>query len=260
MAAVVEKYLGAKQGKKLQRADWSARPLTPAMLEYAATDTRRLPELRDLMRERLIRAGRLAWAEEEFDLLTVVRWPEAEPPEVAALGVKGVRALSPRVLAIFRELYVWRAGTAHALDRAAFRILGNEAMVALAERPPADLARLGATPGVGRGTAQRPGTEILAAIQRGQLLPESELPRFARPPRHRPDPVFEARLERLKALRATLVERLELAPGVLCPNWLLEAIARAGPTSLAELGRVDGIRRWQVGEFGDQLLAAVKTK
>lgn len=259
LAALLEKYLGVRQDKKFQRADWSARPLTPAMLEYAATDTRHLPELRDVLRERLIQAGRLAWAEEEFDLITVVRWPDAEAPEVAALGVKGVRALAPRALAIFRELYVWRAGTAHTLDRAAFRILGNDAMIALAERPPGELAGLAATPGVGRDTAERRGAEILAAIRRGQELPESELPRFARPPRHRPDPVFEARLERLKALRATLVERLQLAPGVICPNWLLEAIARTGPSSLEELGRVEGIRRWQVGEFGEQILVAVHT-
>ena len=260
LAALLEKYLGVRQDKKFQRADWSARPLTPAMLEYAATDTRHLPDLRDVLRERLEMAGRLAWAEEEFDLLTVVRWPEAEPPEVAALGVKGARALAPRALAIFRELYVWRAGTAHALDRAAFRIMGNEAMFALAEKPPEDIAGLAATPGVGRDTAERRGKEILEAIRRGMSLPEDELPRFARPPRHRPDPVFEARLERLKALRATLVTRLELAPGVICPNWLLEAIARAAPGSLEELARVDGIRRWQVGEFGGELLTAVKTK
>jgi ribonuclease D len=110
---------------------------------------------------------------------------------------------------------------------------------------------------VGRDSAERRGPEILAAIRRGLAIPEEELPRFIRGPRHRPDPAFDARLERLKALRADLVSKLSLAPGVLAPNWLLEAIAREAPATLEELRRVDGIRRWQVGAFGAELLKAV---
>jgi ribonuclease D len=259
LAALLEKYIGVRPDKRFQRADWSARPLAPAMLEYAAMDTRHLPVLRDILRERLAELGRLEWAEEECALLTAVRWPEAEPADVAALSVKGARALSPRALAVFRELYVWRARTAEGLDRAAFRILGNETLFALAERPPADTQGLGATRGVGREAAERRGPEILAAIRRGLAIPEEELPRFIRGPRHRPDPAFEARLERLKAVRAVLVSRLSLAPGVLAPNWLLEAISREAPASLEDLGRATGIRQWQLRAFGTELLKAVRT-
>jgi ribonuclease D len=257
LAALLEKYVGIRPDKRFQRADWSARPLTPAMLDYAATDTRHLPLLRDNLREQLSQRGRLAWAEEECALLTAVRWPEPGPPEVAALTAKGARALSPRGLAIFRELYAWRTRTADTLDRAAFRILGNEAMVALAERPPADTAMLAAVPGLGRDLVERRGQELLAAIRRGQALPEAELPRFPRAPRHRPDPLFEARLERLKAMRGVFAARLELAPGLLCPNWLLEAIARAGPQTIDQLGQVPGLRRWQLGAIGSDILGAI---
>ncbi|HEV8357269.1 MAG TPA: HRDC domain-containing protein, partial [Gemmatimonadales bacterium] len=79
-------------------------------------------------------------------------------------------------------------------------------------------------------------------------------------PRHRPDPIFEARLERLKVLRASLVTRLQLPPGLICPNWLLEGIARTAPTTLADLQQVPGIRQWQVGEFGGEILRAVQMK
>src|SRR5690606_36734059 len=48
LAALLEKYLGVKLDKKFQRADWSVRPLLPGMLEYAADDTRYLPQLRDI--------------------------------------------------------------------------------------------------------------------------------------------------------------------------------------------------------------------
>lgn len=257
LAAMLEKHIGVKPDKRFQRADWSARPLSQPMLEYAAMDTRHLADLRDLLRDKLIARGRLEWVLEECDFITRVRWPEAVPAEVAALGVKGARALTPRALAVFRELYAWRARTADALDRAAFRVLGNEVMLELAGHPPADQTALAGMKGIGRETAERRGAEMMGAIRRGLELPENELPRFARGTRHRPDPVYDARVERLKALRAGLAAREDLAPGVLAPNWLLEGIARAVPKTLEELGQVEGIRRWQVGAIGRELLQAV---
>ncbi len=257
LAALLEKYIGVRPDKRFQRADWSARPLTQPMLEYAAMDTRHLPDLRDLLRDRLVARGRLEWVLEECALLTAVRWPEAVPPEEAALTVKGVRALTPRAQAVFRALYVWRARTADALDRAAFRVMGNDVLLALAQQPPADQAALGGLKGVGRELAERRGSEILAAIQLGLQVPDAELPHVPRSPRHRPDPIFDLRLERLKALRTGLAVREDLAPGVLCPNWLLEAIARLAPANREELGKVEGIRRWQVGAIGDELLGAI---
>ena len=94
LAALLEKYLSVHLDKRYQRADWSVRPLSPEMLEYAAADTRHLPELRDLLRVRLAELGRLEWAEEEFGLLTGVRWsaPDADAP--AYLRMKGAKALN----------------------------------------------------------------------------------------------------------------------------------------------------------------------
>ena len=258
LATLLEKYFGVKLDKRYQRADWSLRPLSPPMLAYAAEDTRWLPELRDLFRSRLADMGRLAWVEEEFELLTRVQWAAPATPEEAALGVKGARALKPRALAVFRELYVWRDRTAAALDRAAFRVLGNEALFLLAERTPRTLAQLAAVPGVGKETVSRRGDEVLAAIARGLAVPEDQLPRYTRGPRYRPDPAFDARVERLKAMRATAAERLNLQPGVLAPNWLLEAVARAVPGTREDLARVEGLRRWQVEAIGEELLEAVR--
>ena len=255
LAALLERHLGVKLDKQFQRADWSLRPLTPAMLHYAATDTRHLPALRDLLHDGLRMHNRMSWVEEECDLLTRVRWPEPETPEVQALTVKGARTLTPRALAVFRELYGWRTRLAEALDRAAFRIVGNEALFALAQQPPKELAALARFRGVGRELVKRRGEEILAALNRGLALPEAELPRYPRAPRHRPDATLEVRLERLKTTRSALAEEYQLAPGVLAPNWLLEGIARANPRTGDELTRVEGLRRWQIHEFGDRLLA-----
>jgi ribonuclease D len=66
-------------------------------------------------------------------------------------------------------------------------------------------------------------------------------------------------VERLKAKRNELTTRLNLAPGVLCPNATLEAIARGVPRSLEELRTIPGVRQWQVEAVGSDLLAAMST-
>ena len=258
LAALLEKYFGVKLDKRYQRADWSARPLSPEMLEYAAADTHHLPALRDLLREQLRERGRLEWAEEEFALVRGVRWLSPEPDERAYLRLKGAKALPGRALAVLRELFEWRDQLARRTDKAAFRILNNEPMLALAKAPPADLSELKAVRGIGGEQAERRGREILAAVQRGLAVPEAGLPRVERPPRRPADPAYEARLERLKATRNLLAAQYELAPGVLCPNGTLEAIARINPASVEGLAEVPELRHWQVREIGGNLLAALQ--
>lgn len=257
LAALLEKYLGVKLDKRFQRADWSARPLSAGMLEYAAADTRNLLELRDILRNHLIELGRLAWAEEEFQLLEGVRWAGADDSEPAYLRMKGAKALRGRALAVLREVFGWRDAVAKKADKAAFRIINNEPMLAIAQNPPTDLNGLRAIPGVGHDLVERRGSDLLGAVERALAIPERDLPRVDRPPRRPADPAFDARVERLKAARNAEAARLDLAPGVLCPNGTLEAIARAQPATRDDLATVPGLRRWQALEIGGALLTAV---
>ena len=141
LAALLLKYFDVQMDKKLQRADWSIRPLTPDMIAYAAEDTRYLTRLREALAERLRAAGRLAWAEEEFARLETVRWT-APPPDEGYLRLKGAKALPRRALAVLRALHGWREETARALDRAPFRVLPNEALLAVARAMPHSTSEL----------------------------------------------------------------------------------------------------------------------
>jgi ribonuclease D len=257
LAALLEKYLGVRLDKRLQRADWSARPLSPEMLAYAASDTHYLPPLRDILRDQLSERGRLGWAQEEFALLEDIRPANSEQPEPGWLRLKGAKALRGRELAILRELWEWREGAARRADRATFRILNNEPMLAMAKNPPTELAALKVIPGVSTDQAERRGRDLLGAVKRGLELPEGELPRLTRPPRRAPDLAYEARLEKLKVARNLLAVKYDLPPGVVCPNGTLEAIAREDPKSLDALGAVPELRRWQLREFGGELLGAL---
>ncbi len=257
LGAILESRFGIKTDKRFQRADWSARPLTKEMLTYAATDTHYLPDLRIAFRDELLGLGRLSWFEEECELLTKVEWPAAEPPELTFFKIKGARDLDRRGLATLRELHVWREAIADRLDRALFRVIGNEALVVIATQRPRDIPALERIRGIGAENIARRGAEILQAVERGNAIPEAELPAFPRHPRYRPDPAFDSRVDRLKAWRTTLAARIDLPPGLVAPNATLDSVARLAPTTVAELLAVPGIRRWQVGEFGTELLGLV---
>ncbi len=257
LAALLDRHLGVRLDKKYQRADWSARPLRPGMLDYAATDTHYLPELRDILRERLREKGRLAWAEEEFALLERVSWGPPEDGAPAFLRLKGARALRGRALAILRELWEWREATAERLDRAAFRILNNESILAMAQAPPAEPGELRKIPGISGDLAARRGAEILEAVRRGLAVPERDWPRIPRGPRRVPDPAFDERVKRLKEARGRLVAVLDLPPGVICPNGTLEEMARRLPRDPAELAEIPAMRKWQAEVCGTALLEAL---
>jgi ribonuclease D len=257
LAALLEKYVGIKLDKRFQRADWSARPLSADMLAYAAADTHYLLQLRDILRHHLAERGRLGWAQEEFALLEDIRGGASDNVEPGWIRLKGAKALKGRELAILREVWEWREEVARRADRATFRILNNEPILAMAKHPPADTAALKAIPGISSDQAERRGRDLLAAVKRGLELPDSELPRPARTPRRAPDLAYEARLERLKTARNLLAKKYDLPPGVVCPNGTLEAIARLDPKTPQELTGVAELRRWQLREFGGELLAAV---
>lgn len=255
LAALLEKYFGIVLDKKYQRADWSRRPIIPEMLAYAAMDTRFLPQLRDILEDRLTQMDRLSWAEEEFALLTGIRFSPGT--DEGFWKLKGAKLLRGQAIAVLKELYQWRDQQARHLDKAPFRVLNNETLIEFARLQPRDLTALSAVRGLSPETVQRRGTELLAAIERGLAVPENQIPRPERGVRTRPDPVFLARLERLKLARNAAAARLDLAPGVLCPNGILEAVAVANPASVEAMDQIPELRRWQRKVLGGDLLQAL---
>ena len=256
LAALLERNFGLKLDKKHQRADWSMRPLTPGMLDYAAQDTMHLLGLKDGLKQELEKKGRWSWAKEEFVRLEGTRWDPNEPGG-AFLKLKGARDLTRRELALLRELVNWRDGVALQLDRATFRVVANEVLLEAAHAAPNSLEALGAIKGMPRGILDRAGREVLAAVQRGLDVAEADLPKFPRATRFDKDPDFDTKVGKLKSVRDSAAKRLELDPGVLCSRERMEAIARALPRSLEELAPIPGLRKWQIAEMGDGFVKAL---
>jgi len=257
LAALLERSFGLKLDKKHQRADWSMRPLPRDMLDYASQDTMYLLELRDRLAAELESAGRWSWAAEEFERLEGTRWEQPEGEDTGYMRIKGARDLDRRELAIFRELVRFRDGIARELDRATFRVAGNEALFAVAKERPQTLDALVSIKGVPRGIAERRGAEMLAAVRRGMEVPEDQLPKFPRAPRWDRDADFDNRVNALRTAREEAAQRLGLDPGFLCAREKLETIARKRPQTLEELAEVPDLRRWQIEVLGPAFLKAL---
>jgi ribonuclease D len=253
LAALLEKYFGVKLDKKHQRADWSMRPLTRDMLDYAAQDTMHLLGLRDRLADELKRAGRWEWAREEFALLEATRW-DADDAANAFLRMKGARDLNRRELAILRELVAWRDDVARKADRATFRILGNEPLLEMVRTKPSTREALAAIKGMPRSLLERAANDLLDAVRRGLAIPDAELPRFPKALRWERDSDFDARASALKTVRDAAASRLDMDPGVLCSRDRLEAVARRNPQSMDELREIQELRRWQVEALGPDFL------
>jgi ribonuclease D len=256
LAALLEKYFGVKLDKKHQRADWSMRPLTQGMLDYAAQDTLHLLALRDQLAGELKQKERWAWAEEEFRRAEGTRW-SADEPGGAFLKVKGARDLSRRELAILRELVNWRDAIALKVDKATFRVVGNEVLLEASRLAPTDRDTIVKIKGMPRGIAERYAPEMLAAIARGVAVPEADLPKYPKGKRWARDPDFDAKVGHLKNARDAAAKRLELDPGVLCSRDRMETIARAVPRSIDEIRALGELREWQVQELGAEFVKAL---
>jgi len=257
LAALLERYFGVKLDKKHQRADWSMRPLPQGMLDYAAQDTIHLLELRDRLKHDLEHAGRWDWAREEFSLLEGTKWGDDDSAN-AFLRIKGARDLTRRELAILRELVPWRDGIARQLDRATFRVIGNEQLLEIARQQPVARDVLAAIKGMPRSLLDSRGGELLEAIKRGLAVPDADLPRFPKAARWDRDPDFDVRVSALKTVRDEAATRLDLDPGVLCARDRLEAVARKNPRNRDELETIVELRQWQRAVLGESFLNALE--
>ncbi|MEO6447364.1 MAG: HRDC domain-containing protein [Gemmatimonadaceae bacterium] len=257
LAALLDSYFGLKIDKKHQRADWSMRPLSADMLDYAAQDTLHLLELRRLLREALEKKGRWHWAEEEFARLEGTRW-DADDGSATFLRMKGARDLNRRELALLRELVAWRDEVAKGLDRSTFRVVPNDVLLDLSRRAPAGMDELRSIKGIGRGILENKGREMLDAIARGRAVPEHDLPRFPKAARWDRDPTFDDRVALLKRVRDDAAAELEMDPGVLCSRDRMEAVARRKPTHVDEIREMTEMRKWQTEVLGKDFVRVLR--
>jgi ribonuclease D len=256
LAAVSEAELGVTLSKTNQKDDWSRRPLTPQQETYALADVEHLVAVREKLEAKLQDKGRLSWLQEECDAVAALGPAVRRRSADTFLTMKGARKLKPRQLAVLRELVIWREGRAEETDRPAFKILGNESLMKLSEKRPRTASELRQVPGV--LPRLRPhADDLLAAIRRGDELPEEDLPVIPRTPRQVIPPEVVTRVGNMKEWRKTRAAELEIDVSVVLPQRLIDRLAAAGPRDRAGLEEIEGLRQWRIDAFGGELLATI---
>src|SRR6202012_4752080 len=80
LAPLLEDHFGVQLDKNGQKANWSKRPITPKLLDYAALDVWHLFELRDLLSRDLSKLGRLQWLEQQCRVQIASGFEGFSPP------------------------------------------------------------------------------------------------------------------------------------------------------------------------------------
>jgi ribonuclease D len=253
LAAVLRKRFGVELDKRFQKADWSKRPLDPAMMEYAVADTTLLIPLYLQLEEELERKGRLSWVEEESALVSRVRVTERNK-EPLFMRFKGADKMDGRTLAVLEELLRLRDVKAQLSDRPPFKILSHETLAGLAEKKPVTHAELHGIAGLSAKLSDRYGEEILKAVKKGVELPADTLPQYPRSSRPKKSGAAKECFGILKQWRQRKALELGMEAGVVANNSLLDALSDAAPHDMSGLDKIPMLRNWQKREFGDELL------
>lgn len=237
LANLVKQYLDIDLEKGPQKSDWSKRPLTPRMEEYARNDTRHLQPLVELLRGELEALGRMAWQEESCLRLIADNTRNDPPDPDRVWRIKYSSKLTTPGLAVLREIWKWREAEATRANKPPFYILQHQTLVAIAdaagESHPFD--RL-----IPQRYSQRRRRALLDAIALGQGCPEDQLPGPIRNRGYRASEKEKADFTRLKALRDRRAAELKLDPTLIASKETMEQLTRTDNQAAW-----DGLMNWQ---------------
>jgi ribonuclease D len=105
---------------------------------------------------------------------------------------------------------------------------------------------------------ERYGKDLLEVVnQATRSAPETWPERRRSPRRPPPDPAFERRVERLRAVRDAVADSLGIDRGFLMPRQQLEDVARLQPADTESLRSVPDVRNWQVEALGSLIVDAL---
>jgi ribonuclease D len=232
--ALVDQFCGKTLDKKSQKADWSRRPLSREMIDYAVQDTQYLEPLADILGQKLDELGRRGWHEESCARVVATSQVVREPDPENEWRIAGSALLTPEAQAIVKELWHWREKEAESADLPVFKVMHGELLLDLADWCAANpkVPPMGASCWPRRTSPGR-GERLIEAIERGRAAPP--IPRQPRPERPARDRAAEQRMEKLRMHRDKVADELKLDPTVIAPKSTLHEIARQPETAAAAL-------------------------
>lgn len=255
LSGMLEAEFGVTQDKKYQRANWGIRPIPPAQLAYARLDSHYLIPLRERMKRELIEAGRWELAEEDFHRLERTPVPQLNGDKDNCWKLAGKQDLSPKQMAVLKQLYEFRESQAKKANLPAFKVLSNETLLSLAQALPAKLEDLEGIIGLSPRLQKRYGAGLLECIAQGQNTSPPRRPSYPR----KNDELIQ-RLESLKSWRKNTAASFHVESDVILPREVVEQVAAINPRSISELSALMANFPWRLQRFGEEILQTLKPR
>ena len=251
LSNLLEDLFGVDQGKSFQKANWGKRPLSEEMLYYARMDTHYLLRLRDYLYQKLVEKDLLELAHEDFERLCRV-----EPNHKEALcytQVSGYQHLDTQQLGVLEALCQYRDKLARKFNRPLFKVIGNSALLAVAQTCPRNLGELKSIKEISPKLVERYAEGILEAVVTGLKAPPIQLKTHKRP-----SSSYLNRLDALKNWRKKAGLKMGVQSDIILPRDILENIVGAKPSNLEELQSLMAEIPWRYEHFGSEILAVIQ--
>ncbi|NRQ41320.1 ribonuclease D [Rheinheimera sp. YQF-2] len=173
-ARLVEQLTGEILDKSESRTDWLARPLSDTQLTYAANDVHFLFPLYEKFVAQMSAEQQQLLLQEGEQLTR--RKEQQLPLEFKYLEIKNSWQLTPRELAVLRELAAWRQRYAMERDLALGLILKDIQLIELAKRRPSTAESLLNIPGMPPRELRRHAKTLVEIIAQAKELPQAHCP------------------------------------------------------------------------------------
>jgi len=253
LAAIVSELEQFELAKEHSAADWSIRPLSSEMLEYAAQDVYFLKSITSELSNRLKEIGRMEFAEEEFrHLLNFRPKPIGDNPWRKTSGIHLLK--KPIQLARLREMWLVRDAFAFEQDIAPGRVVSDKALSYAAGVEYKNLAEMKRDKQFHGRLLPKLYTRIFDAYKAAE---NSELPPLKeqssdQTPHHKNwqklKPDVDKRYKEFKTLLAELVDETGIpAEAIMSPGIIRDAFWNEVPVEKMQAYlKNSGARDWQL--------------
>jgi ribonuclease D len=229
LASLLDQHFAVQLDKDGQKANWSRRPLTPKLLNYAALDVWHLPALRDILAKELKRLGRLEWLEQQCRAQIEAGSGGFAPATENDWRIGRSERLRGAGLSVLHAVWHWREAQAQRLDTPPFKVCGNAILLKLAELAEAgeNEATILASVHLGK-RHERIFPSLAAAVRAGLARDPKTLPRRpGRDPSHVSLTQAEIELQdRVREDRDRVAKKLEIEPTLIANRSQLAQVAR----------------------------------
>src|SRR5687767_2037936 len=229
LASLLDQHFAVALDKDGQKANWSKRPLTPKLLNYAALDVWHLPALRDILKRELKKLGRLEWLDQQCRAQIAAGFEGFAPATEHDWRIGRSERLRGPGLGVLHAVWHWREAQAQRLDTPPFKVCGNALLLKIAEAAESGETEAGILNTVHLGKRhERIFPSLTAAVRAGLARDPKTLPRRpGRDPNHLSLTQAEIELQdRIRADRDRVADRLNIEPTLIANRAQLSQIAR----------------------------------